>query len=93
MHVQHHLYRLLLVEVEEATQHFNHEIHRGEVVVEQQYPKQGWSRHLRLGRFHRQSPAVIMFVFGFVGHEFLSVVFDTEYTLRYLAPRGENCMR
>ena len=91
--MQHHLYRLLLIKIEKAAQHLDHEIHRSEVVVEQQYPKQGWSRHLRLGRLHRQSPAVIMFVFGFVGHEFLSDDFDAEYTPRYRAYRGEKCMR
>lgn len=93
MHVQHHLYRLLLIKIEKAAQNLDHEIHRCEVVVEQQYPKQGWPRHLRLGLFHRQSPAVIMFVFGFVGHEFLSDDFGIEYTLRQLAPRSEKCMR
>jgi hypothetical protein len=36
---------------------------------------------------------VIMFVFGFVGHELLSDDFDVEYTPRHVAPRGENCMR
>jgi hypothetical protein len=32
-------------------------------------------------------------VFGFVGHEFLSDDFDTEYTLPPLALRSEKCMR
>lgn len=68
MHMQHDLDGLLLIQIEEATQYFDHEIHGGEIVVEQQYLEQRWPRHLRPGGFQRQTVSSALFVFGFVGH-------------------------
>ena len=71
VYVQHHLYRLLLIEIEEASQYLYHEIHRGKVIIQQKDLKKWRTSDFRLGNFHRQTATAALFVFGFVGHDFL----------------------
>lgn len=62
VHVEHDLGGLLPVECEEHLQDLDHEIHRGEVVIEQHHLVKRWTCDFGLGGFHRQS--VVMFSFG-----------------------------
>jgi hypothetical protein len=75
MHMQHHLHRLLLIEIEEASQYLYHEIHRGKVIIQQKDLKKWRTSHFGLGGFHRQTATAALFVFGFVGHDFLGSSF------------------
>ena len=56
--------------VEKAAQYLHHEIHRGEVVVQQQHLKKRRSCHFGLRGLQRQSATAVVLIFGFVGHGF-----------------------
>ncbi|AHX16224.1 hypothetical protein CH75_07265 [Dyella jiangningensis] len=70
MDVEHHLHGALLVEVEEAAQHLDHEIHRGEIIIQQHHLEERGASHLRSRGFKRQAVTTALFVFGFVSHGF-----------------------
>ena len=65
VHVQHHLGGLFAVHGEERPQHHHHEVHRGEVVVQQHHLVKGRAHDLGLGGLDRD--AVLVFSFGVGG--------------------------
>ena len=69
MDVEHDLSRPLAIESEECFQHDDDEIHRGEVVIEQDYLIQRRPHDLRARFLDRKAMAGFRVLVGFSGHE------------------------
>jgi hypothetical protein len=68
--VEHHLDRTFLVHAKKAAQYLDHEIHRGEIIIEQNDLEKRRPRRLRARCFNGEAVAAVAFliVFVFLGH-------------------------
>lgn len=79
MHVQHDLGRTFAIEAEECFEHDDHEIHRREIVVEQDHLIERWTHNLRPSLLDGETWAVFGMLVGSLGHEKTFRDFHAEY--------------
>ena len=69
MHVQHDLGRAFAIQIEEGFQDHHDEIHRCEVIVEQDHLIERWARDFRPRLFQDEAGAMFAAPVGLLGHE------------------------
>ena len=60
MHMQHDLGGALAIQREEQLQHLDHEIHRSEIIVDQEHLIQRWAGGFGLGNLHGNAMLVFL---------------------------------
>lgn len=86
MHVQHDLGRTLAIQAEKRFEHDDHEIHRREVVVEQDHLIERWTHNLRASLLDGKAGIAFGMLVGSLGHEKTIRIFQAEYNSEWRKP-------